>query len=139
MTKLLLTLLLGVLLIQSGVALDGLKYPTETQAVQALARKYSAKVEYQLWDKTRVDLLNPYYAIEADWSHKWAEGIGQALYYSSVTGRKPAVLLLVKDMEKERRYIYRCQTVCNKYDIKLYIEKVKPLQASGVRIEAVND
>lgn len=103
------------------------KYPTETQAVQALAQKYDADVEVRLWDKTRVDLVNFRYAIEADWAYKWAEGIGQALYYAEVTKKKPAVMLLVKDMKYEAKYIYRCQTVCSKYDIKLYVEKVDPL------------
>jgi hypothetical protein len=102
-------------------------YPSETQAVKALAEKYEGEVEAKLWDATRVDLLTEEYAIEADWSYKWAEGIGQALYYAEVTGKKPAVMILVKDLKKETRYIYRLQTVAAKYNIKVFIEVVNPI------------
>ena len=101
-------------------------YPSETEAVKALAEKYEGKVEVRLWDATRVDLLTEEYAIEADWSYKWAEGIGQALYYAEVTGKKPAVMILVKDLKKETRYIYRLQTVAAKHNIKVFIEVIKP-------------
>ena len=80
-----------------------------------LAPEYNAKLEVRLWDGTRVDLLNDEYAIEADWPQKWAEAIGQSLYYAELTGKKPGIILLVKDFKAERRYIYRCQTVCAKF------------------------
>ena len=103
------------------------KYPSETQAVQALAQEYDAEVEHRLWDATRVDLLTDEYAIEADWGPKWAEGIGQSLYYAQVTGKKPAVMLLIKDMKAEYKYIYRLQTVAVKYDIEVFLEVIEPL------------
>tara|TARA_R110002020_G_scaffold376130_3_gene587280 strand:+ start:8141 stop:8539 length:399 start_codon:yes stop_codon:yes gene_type:complete len=102
------------------------EYPSETEAVKALAAKYEGEVEHRLWDLTRVDLLTEEYAIEADWSYKWAEGIGQSLYYAEVTGKKPAVMILVKDIKKETRYIYRLQTVAAKHDIKVFIEVIEP-------------
>jgi len=52
--------------------------------------------EYVLDDKTRVDCLTNDYAIEFDYAYKWAEAIGQSLYYSEKTGRKPAIVLLMK-------------------------------------------
>lgn len=63
------------------------------------------QVEYRLPDKARVDCLTADYAIEADWAPKWAEAVGQALYYASQTGRKPGILLLVK--EGDWRYVER--------------------------------
>lgn len=63
-------------------------------------------VEYQLPDRTRVDCLTEEYAIEFDWAKKWAESIGQALYYSKMTGKKPAVAIIIKNPE-ERIYINR--------------------------------
>jgi len=97
----------------------------EVEECQRLAPKYNAKVEVVQWDHTRVDLLNDTYAIEADWSYKWAEAVGQSLYYAELTGKKPAIILLVKDKTKESKYIYRCQTLCVKYNIKLFIEEVE--------------
>lgn len=81
----------------------------------------------RLWDLTRADLMNDVYAIEVDWAHKWAEGIGQALYYAAVSDRKPAVLLLVKGNPRKGAnpfHIYRAQTVCARHGIKLYLEYV---------------
>ena len=103
-----------------------LLFGDENSESDRIASKYNAVREHVLWDKTRVDLLNDEYAIEVDWSKKWAEAIGQSLYYAEVTHRKPGIVLLVKSLPEERRFIYRCQTVCAKYDIRLWVEKVNP-------------
>lgn len=97
----------------------------EREECQRLSSKYNALVEVVLWDRSRVDLLTAEYAIEVDWSPKWAEAIGQCQWYGIVTGRKPAVLLLVKDKAKEARYIYRATAVCAKLGIKLFLEEVQ--------------
>lgn len=81
------------------------------------------EMEVRLWDETRVDILTPEYAIEVDWASKWAEGIGQALYYSAVTGRKAGLVLLVRDKD-EFRYVYRGQTVAAKHGVKLWVVRV---------------
>lgn len=104
--------------------------PTETQVCKSLAKKYHARVEVRLWDDSRVDLLSQEYAIEADWAHrslKWAEAIGQAQWYAIVTGRKPAVLLLVLNTRdpKTRRNLYRATAVCARLGVKLFIETVE--------------
>lgn len=63
-------------------------------------------IEYQLPDRTRVDCLTDEYAIEYDWAKKWAESIGQSMYYSKMTGKKPAVAIIIKN-PYERIYIER--------------------------------
>lgn len=95
----------------------------EVDVVARLAPKYNAVAEVKLWDGSRVDLLNEEYAIEADWTHKWAEGVGQCMYYATVTGRKPALMLLVRPGDSYKD-IYRAQTVCTRLGIKLYLERV---------------
>lgn len=67
--------------------------------------------EHTLWDKSRVDILTETYAIEVDWSKKWAEAVGQAIYYSKMTGKKPAIILLTKE-EEDVRYHYRAKIAC---------------------------
>lgn len=52
--------------------------------------------EFVLSDKTRIDCLTDEYAIEYDYAKKWAESIGQALYYAKKTGKKPAVALILQ-------------------------------------------
>ena len=97
----------------------------EAEEVNRIAQStgwIGSEVEFRLWDQTRVDILTDEYAVEVDWSSKWAEAIGQSLYYAEVTNRKAGIILLVKDKTKEYRNIYRCQTICAKYDIRLWIE-----------------
>jgi len=117
MIKLLFVTTLGVCFCVATIA-------GEVEEVGRLAPKYSAETEVRQWDGTRVDMVTDEYAIEVDWPRKWAEAIGQSLYYAEVTGKKPGIILLVKDMDSERRYVYRCQTVCAKHSIKLFVEMV---------------
>lgn len=74
-------------------------------------------IEYQLSDRTRVDCLTDEYAIEYDWAKKWAESIGQAMYYSKMTGKKPAVAIIIKN-PYERIYIKRIEKA--NPDIKIF-------------------
>lgn len=50
----------------------------------------------KLEDGTRVDCLTENYAVEFDFAPKWAEGLGQALHYSDLTGKRPAVVLIIE-------------------------------------------
>lgn len=45
---------------------------------------------------TRVDCITDRLAIEIDWTHKWAEAIGQSLLYSAATEKLPAIILVCK-------------------------------------------
>lgn len=82
-------------------------------------------IERRLWDGTRVDVLTKLFACEVDWAPKWAEAIGQSLWYANVVGRDPIVILLVKDFDRERRYIYRAQVVCTEQEIGLWMVDTK--------------
>ena len=53
--------------------------------------------EYVLPGGARIDCLTNTHAIEADWSSKWAEAIGQAAYYASQTGLKPGIIFIYKE------------------------------------------
>ena len=60
------------------------------------------EIEYVLPDRTRVDCLTDTHAIEYDWGKKWAESLGQALFYSAMTGKKAGIVLIVNPRTKER-------------------------------------
>ena len=80
----------------------------------------TGKIEFFLPDKTRVDCLTSTHAIEYDWGKKWAESLGQALFYSAMTGKKSGIVLIVNPRTKDR-YIKRLNTaiVANKLDVKV--------------------
>ena len=76
--------------------------------------------EVVLWDMTRVDCVTKDYAIEFDFAKKWAERIGQSLYYAKMTGKKPAVVLILK-AESDYRYVKRIERLDN--GIKIFLVK----------------
>ena len=84
-----------------------------------LCNELDGKMEYVLKDKTRVDCLTDEYAIEVDFAKKWAESIGQSLYYAHMTGKKPAVGLIMND-DKDKRYYKRLKTLAKQYNIKIF-------------------
>lgn len=77
--------------------------------------------ERRLWDNTRVDILTDKWAVEVDWVEKWAEAIGQSLWYSCVTGKKAGICLLCKDIQNQFNLIYRCHTICSNYNIDIWL------------------
>jgi len=79
------------------------------------------QTEYVLKDKTRVDCLIDEYAIEVDFAPKWAESVGQSLYYASQTSRKAAILLIMEDEVKDKKYLHRLQNINKKYAIDIWI------------------
>jgi len=68
----------------------------------------TGQIEYVLEDSTRVDCLSEEYAIEYDWAKKWAESVGQSLYYAKMTGRKPAVALILES-ERDEKYVKKIE------------------------------
>lgn len=99
---------------------------TELEVCRRLAPKYKAKTEVILWDDSRVDLLTETEVIEVDWAGpKVYEAIGQAQWYSIATNLKPAVLILKRSNKiDEIKAIYRCQAICAKLGMKMYVEEV---------------
>lgn len=97
----------------------------ERSAVQQIAEKYEGAVEVRLWDNTRCDLLSATHAYEVDWAYNYAEGVGQAVYYGTLTDRKPGLILLVRDIQQEQRFIYRAQIACKAAGVDLFVEQVR--------------
>lgn len=80
----------------------------------------NGQLEYRLQDKTRIDCLTNDYAIEFDFASKWAESIGQALYYALSTNKKAGVVLILENGEKDIKYLTRLQQVAKLYNIKVW-------------------
>lgn len=76
--------------------------------------------EYRLPDLTRVDCLTETHAVEFDFAPKWAESIGQALYYASQTNRRAGVVLILRN-PKDERYVRRLKAVVVEAGVELDI------------------
>jgi len=89
-----------------------------------ICEQLDGKMEYVLKDKTRVDCFSDEYAMEVDFAKKWAESIGQSLFYAEMTGKKPAIGLIIG--KKDAKYVKRIKRVTDKFNIKIFkIDKME--------------
>lgn len=77
-------------------------------------------MEVILPDKARVDCVTKTHAIEFDFAPKWAESIGQALYYGRVLHKTPGIVLIIENAEKDQKYVNRVKAVAEIYGITLW-------------------
>jgi hypothetical protein len=99
-----------------------------------ICSKLGGEIEHTLDDGSRVDCLTEANAIEVDWAKKWSEAIGQALYYSSKTGKQAGIVLIISE-PKERRHLEKIKQVAisKKLDIRLWTIQPDALTYSGRR------
>ncbi len=98
----------------------------EKEYQEAWCSKERGTLECLLDDKARVDCLTSEYAVEFDFAPKWAESVGQALYYALKTGKKPGIVLIFE--EDGEQYLERINKVSEKYGIKVWTMKPEDLQ-----------
>lgn len=84
--------------------------------------RFHGVTEYRLSDKTRVDCVTKNYAVEFDFANKWAEAIGQSLYYGIMTSKKPAVVLII-EKPSDFRYYYQIKKVADNIHFTLWYVK----------------
>lgn len=111
-------LIAAALLSSTALARGGSTAQNESNYV---ALHCQGDIEHQLPDRTRIDCLTDTHAIEYDFGKKWAESIGQALFYSAMTGKKAGVVLIVNERSK-RRYLKRIKATieANKLNIDVW-------------------
>jgi len=76
----------------------------------------------------RIDILTKDYAIEVDFAQKSYEGLGQSLYYSIISNKKPGLILIVENHRIDLKYVLRAKRVCIKYKIALWVYENKKLR-----------
>lgn len=89
---------------------------------ELVCEKLGGVFEYRLPDRTRVDCLTTMYAIEFDFAPKWAEAIGQSLYYASQTGRKAKAILI--DESGTCRHHRKVVSTINAYTLPLTVQYI---------------
>ncbi len=88
------------------------------------------RVEVVLPDRARVDCLTPTHAVEVDFAPKWAEAVGQALYYAHVTGKSPGVLLIMENRDDER-FLGRLMSLTGSTGITVWVTTAADLSGPG--------
>jgi hypothetical protein len=74
------------------------------------------KSEVVLADQTRADCITGTHAIEFDFGKKWAEAIGQSLYYSLQTGKRGGIVLIL-DGPKDQKYWIRLNSTIQQFGL----------------------
>ncbi|MFQ5480639.1 MAG: hypothetical protein ACE5DW_05115 [Thermodesulfobacteriota bacterium] len=72
-----------------------------------------------------MDCLTDNYAVEVDFASKWAEAIGQSLYYSARTGKKPGILLII-EKNPEKRYLRRLNFAIDEAKLPIKVWLISP-------------
>ena len=116
-----LSIILFVFFITPCLAAPKAHYYYEKDYKKAWCSAHCGQQEVILPDKTRVDCLTDTHAIEFDFAHKWAESIGQALYYAQATNKKAGIVLIVENAQKDQKYLDRVKAVAEKYDITVWV------------------
>lgn len=82
-------------------------------------KKHKGELEHRLSDGTRVDCLTSEYAVEVEYAQKWAEAVGQSLFYAKMTGRKAGIVLIMTERGDER-FAKRLREVASAEKIKVW-------------------
>lgn len=90
----------------------------------AWCEKENGELEHVFDDGARADCLTDEYAVEFDFAPKWAESIGQSLYYALKSGKKPGVVLIIEKPSDEH-YLKRLKAVADKYGISVWEMRLK--------------
>ncbi len=99
----------------------------------AWCRAHNGIIEYENFDKTRVDCLTELHAVEFDFYNKWAESIGQALYYGFMTGKRPKVVLILENPKMQIIYYNRISKLSEIYnfDVEYVTNDILNLDKNG--------
>ncbi len=95
---------------------------------------HNGVTEYENKDFTRVDCLTATHAVEFDFAKKWAESIGQALYYSLMTGKRGMVVLILENPRREKVYYKRVKRLSkiHNFDVECVTPKIFNKQYSAI-------
>ena len=85
----------------------------ESEWIEYLAEIKGGEAEYRLPDGTRCDIVTNSHAYEVEWANPGNQyaAFGQATYYALWTGKKPAVILLVRG-SKDAVTVIRTKMLC---------------------------
>ena len=95
----------------------------ESFYTSTICKELGGQVEYRLPDGTRCDCLTDEYAIEVEFAPKWKEAIGQALHYARLTGKKPAIVLLV-DPGRDLKYLWHLSRTIDDYCLPIFLDVI---------------
>ncbi len=83
------------------------------------------QAEVVLADGTRADCITATHAVEHDFGPKWAEAIGQSLWYSLQTGKRAGIVLIL-EKPTDRKYWIRLNSTIQHFNLPIDVWEVAP-------------
>lgn len=76
---------------------------------------------------TRIDCELEHYVVETDFDTKWAESIGQSLHFGAVTGKIPAILLIIQNHNgsDRSRYLNRLYKTIDTHNLPIHVYTIE--------------
>jgi hypothetical protein len=71
-------------------------------------------------DASKVACIRDRYVIDVAHVGKWKEAVGQALFFSVITGKKPGVALIVPDTTEDANNFKNLKLVAGKFNIRVW-------------------
>lgn len=105
----------ALLLMIVSTALAAQKHP-EKWYQQQWCTESRGTLEVVLPDRTRADCITSTHAVEVEFGKKWAESIGQSLYYSLQTEKRAGIVLIVNNT-KDLKYWYRLNSIIMQFKL----------------------
>ncbi len=99
------------------------KFEKEYQAIDCKARNGKAEVVVK---GGRIDCETKHFVIEYDLARKWAECLGQALYYSAVKDKFGLCSLIIEN-KKDYKYLKKLKDTINYHDLYIKVDEIKNL------------
>lgn len=113
---------LATLLVFASMAQAGRLHP-ERHYQNQWCQEQGGRAEVVLPDRTRCDCLTDSHAVEVDFGNKWAEAVGQALYYAIQTNRKAGIVLIL-EKPTDYKYWIRLNTIIEHFNLPIDTWKV---------------
>lgn len=103
----------------SAPSVEARRHFKEKVYQRAWCESAGGTTEVVLPGHARVDCVTEEYAVEVDFASKWAEAVGQSLYYAIMTGKKPGILLIMEEGPDER-HLKRLRVVAGKLGVRVW-------------------
>lgn len=100
-------------------------YATSYQPIDTYQAEWCTKnggqVDYIAEDEiSNFACIKDQYAICLDYIGKWKEAVGQALYYSVVTGKKPGIAVITTNSQEDSKKLKSLKLVSDKFKIMVW-------------------
>lgn len=87
---------------------------------EAWCKAFKGKVNVPMEDGGTADCITKEYAAQIDFAPNWKEAVAQSVLYAIQTDKKPAVVLIIENPERELRYLQQLKKVTGHLDILMW-------------------